>query len=82
MNCIQPNQPAKYLIQKVFVISIFYLMSGAWGQVGGINSQLSMQFPTTPNAAEMTRYGKINIGEFTGTMQHSGCFKKFEKLLE
>ncbi|MGB3452762.1 MAG: RHS repeat domain-containing protein [Moheibacter sp.] len=41
------------------------------GQIGGINDPFRDLIPNTPNAAEMTQYGKLEIGEFTGTMQHS-----------
>ncbi|MGB3453871.1 MAG: RHS repeat domain-containing protein [Moheibacter sp.] len=42
-----------------------------FGQIGGINDPFRDLIPNTPNAAEMTQYGKLEIGEYTGTMQHS-----------
>jgi len=52
----------------LFVVSISTIL---FSQMGGINDPMREVFPNTPNAAEMTQYGKVSIGEFTGTMQHS-----------
>lgn len=58
---------------KRYILTIVILISfmPVHAQLGGINDPIREVFPTTPNASEMTQYGKIAIGEFTGTMQHS-----------
>lgn len=59
-------------MKKLLIVVICLLsFSSINAQVGGVNSQLSEITPSSPNAAAMTQYGKISIGEFTGTMQHS-----------
>lgn len=58
-------------MKKIITIATALITMTLFGQIGGINDPIRELIPNTPNAAEMTQYGKLEIGEFTGTMQHS-----------
>lgn len=58
-------------MKKIIVLTGVLISFSLSAQVGGIDNPITEFIPNTPNAAEMTQYGKIEIGEFTGTMQHS-----------
>ena len=73
MKSIQLNQAKMSFIQKIIIISVLCLMTGAWGQEESpapINYSIDM-FPKSPEAAAASKFIDIPSGNYTGVADFS-----------
>jgi len=53
-----------------FLLFLLFCSKIGFGQVNEGNYNIPNIFPSSPDTYQLGSYGNINIGEYTGTMQH------------